>query len=164
MRHLQTLRYVDAVARAGSIRRAAETLAITSTALNRRILALEEELGAPIFERLPHGVRLSTAGELLIRHIRDQLSDIERVKSQIADLSGVRRGRALITPVRCSARCGSRSAAGTTAASGRGCSTTWPPSSWPRCEARECACACGCAAGPAVAGASAAMPRLRVQL
>lgn len=96
MRHLQTLRFVDAVARAGSIRKAAETLAITSTALNRRILALEEELGVPVFERLASGVRLSTAGEILIRHIRDQMSDLERVKSQIADLSGVRRGHVAI--------------------------------------------------------------------
>lgn len=92
MRHLLSLRYVDAVARAGSIRRAAEALSITSTALNRRILALEEELGVPIFERLPRGVRLSTAGEILIQHVRIQLSDMERVRSQIADLSGVRRG------------------------------------------------------------------------
>jgi DNA-binding transcriptional LysR family regulator len=86
------LRYVDAVVRAGSIRKAAEALAITSTALNRRILAMEQELGVPIFERLPRGVRLSTAGEILIQHVRSQLSDMERVKSQIADLSGVRRG------------------------------------------------------------------------
>lgn len=67
-------------------------LSITSTALNRRILSLEEELGVDIFERMPRGVRLSTAGEILIHHIRNQLSDMERVKSQIADLSGVRRG------------------------------------------------------------------------
>lgn len=79
--------------RAGSIRRAAEALSITSTALNRRILAIEKELGVPIFERLPRGVRLSTAGEILIQHVRNQLSDMERVRSQIADLSGVRRGR-----------------------------------------------------------------------
>ena len=45
MRHQLPLRYIDAVAKAGSIRQAAETLAITSTALNRRILAMEEELG-----------------------------------------------------------------------------------------------------------------------
>jgi DNA-binding transcriptional LysR family regulator len=50
MRHLTTLRYVDAVARAGSIRKAAETLSITSTALNRRLLTIEEELGVQIFE------------------------------------------------------------------------------------------------------------------
>lgn len=96
MRHLQTLIYVDAVARAGSIRKAADTLAITSTALNRRILALEEELGVPIFERLPSGVRLSTAGEILIQHIREQLSGMERVKAHISDLEGLRRGRVAI--------------------------------------------------------------------
>lgn len=92
MRHMQTFRYVDAIAKAGSIRQAAELLAITQSALNRRILALEEELGVPVFERLPRGVRLTTAGELLIHHIRSQISDLERVQSQIADLSGIRRG------------------------------------------------------------------------
>ncbi|MBX2882448.1 MAG: LysR family transcriptional regulator, partial [Granulosicoccus sp.] len=96
MRHLQQLVFVDAVARAGSIRRAADTLAITSTALNRRILAIEEDLGTPIFERLSNGVRLSTAGELFIQHVRQQLGDMERLKSQIADLSGVRRGHVSI--------------------------------------------------------------------
>lgn len=96
MRHLTTFHYIDAVVKAGSIRGAAESLAITSTALNRRILAIEDELGVPIFERLAHGVRLSSAGELLIHHIRNQISDMERVRSQIADLSGVRRGHVSI--------------------------------------------------------------------
>lgn len=92
MRHLLPLKYIDMVAKTGSIRKAAESLAITSTALNRRILAMEEELGEPIFERLPRGVRLSAAGEILIHHIRGQLTDMARVQSQIADLSGERRG------------------------------------------------------------------------
>jgi DNA-binding transcriptional LysR family regulator len=92
MRHQLPLHYIDAIARSGSIRKAAETLAITSTALNRRVLAMEEDLGVPIFERLPRGVRLSVAGELLIQHIRSQVSDMERVRSQIADLAGERRG------------------------------------------------------------------------
>ena len=96
MRHLLQLRYIDAVARAGSIRKAADMLSITSTALNRRILAVEDELGVQIFERLPRGVRLSTAGEILLHHIRTQISDLERVKSQIADLSGERRGHVAI--------------------------------------------------------------------
>jgi DNA-binding transcriptional LysR family regulator len=86
MRGLQPLRFIDAIARAGSIRGAAEGLAITSTALNRRLLALEEELGVPVFERLPRGVRLSTAGELLIHHLRTQAADYEKLKGQIADL------------------------------------------------------------------------------
>lgn len=96
MRTLLPLRYFDAVARAGSIRKAAETLAITSSALNRRILAMEEDLGAELFERLPNGVRLSAAGEIYLHHARMQLSDIERVKSQIADLGGIRRGHVAV--------------------------------------------------------------------
>ncbi len=92
MRHLRTFEYVDAVVRVGSIRKAAEVLSITPSALNRRIQALEEDLGEQVFERLPRGVRLSAAGEILIQHIREQISDMDQVKSKIADLSGVRRG------------------------------------------------------------------------
>lgn len=96
MRAFVNLQYIDAIARAGSIRRAAETLSITPSALNRRLIAIEDELEVQIFERLPRGVRLNAAGEILIQHIRSQLSDFERVKSQIADLSGVRRGEVAI--------------------------------------------------------------------
>lgn len=92
MRHLRLLRYVDEVARAGSIRKAAERLNLTASALNRRVQDIEDDLGTRIFERLPRGVRLNAAGELLIRHIRGQLADMNRVKSQIEDLSGFRRG------------------------------------------------------------------------
>ncbi|MCF4098116.1 LysR family transcriptional regulator [Maritalea mediterranea] len=96
MRHMLALKYVDAVARAGSIRAAAEVLAITPSALNRRILAIEEELDIEIFERHALGVRLNSAGELFIHHIRAQMADLERVRSQIADLSGVRIGHVRI--------------------------------------------------------------------
>ncbi len=97
MRHLTHLRYIDVVAREKSIRKASEKLNITSTALNRRILALEEEVGTPLFERLPSGVRLNTAGELFIQHIRSQMTDLSRVLSQISDLSGVRRGHVTVS-------------------------------------------------------------------
>lgn len=96
MRHLQTLRLIQDVARAGSIRKAAEDLNITSSALNRRIQAFEAEFGAQIFERLPRGVRLNPAGELLMHHIRSQVGDLERVRSQVADLAGARRGHVSI--------------------------------------------------------------------
>lgn len=97
MRHLTHLNYIDIVAREGSIRKAADRLAITSTALNRRILALEDEVGSPLFERLPTGVRLNTAGELFIQHIRSQMTDLSRVLSQISDLSGIRRGHVKVS-------------------------------------------------------------------
>jgi DNA-binding transcriptional LysR family regulator len=96
MKHLQTLRLIQDVARAGSIRRAAEDLNITSSALNRRIQQFEAEFGAQIFERIPRGVRLNPAGELLMQHIRSQITDLERVRGQVSDLSGARRGHVSI--------------------------------------------------------------------
>lgn len=96
MRHQLQLHYLDTVARIGSIRKAAEELAITSSALNRRILIMEEDLGVPVFDRVASGVRLNAAGELLIHHFRTQLAEMERVKSQIHDLQGERRGHVSI--------------------------------------------------------------------
>ena len=96
MRFMTSLRFIDAVAREKSIRKAAEKLAITSTALNRRILQIEDEIGQPLFERLASGVRLNTAGELFVQHIRTQTAELARVQSQIADLSGIRRGHVKI--------------------------------------------------------------------
>lgn len=92
LRHLLSLKYVDAVARTRSIRAAAKTVSITPSALNRRIIALEEELGVDLFERNSKGVRLNSAGELFVQHIRSQIADLERVRSQIADLKGMRLG------------------------------------------------------------------------
>ncbi|ABM04148.1 transcriptional regulator, LysR family [Psychromonas ingrahamii 37] len=92
MKQLIDFQYFQAVAKAGSIRKAADKLSITSTALNRRILTMEDELGEKLFERQANGVRLSAAGELFLHHVQKQLADLQRVKSQISDLSGVRRG------------------------------------------------------------------------
>lgn len=96
MKHLQTLLLIRDVSRAGSIRKAAEDLHITSSALNRRIQAFEAEFGVPVFERLPRGVRLNPAGELLMQHIQTQVGDLERVRGQVADLAGQRRGHVSI--------------------------------------------------------------------
>lgn len=96
MRHLQTFRLIEAVARAGSMRRAAEDMNITASALNRRINRFEDEFGAELFERLPGGVRLNPAGELLLHHYRVTVSDLFRVQGQVADLSGERRGHVSI--------------------------------------------------------------------
>jgi DNA-binding transcriptional LysR family regulator len=87
------LAYVDAVARFGSIRKAADALHMVSSALNRRILDLEEELGAPLFERLPRGVRPTAAGELYLDYVRRSIRDLENVGAQIEGLRRLLRGR-----------------------------------------------------------------------
>ncbi|MFT3802592.1 MAG: LysR family transcriptional regulator [Burkholderiaceae bacterium] len=96
MKHLQIYRFILDVAQQGSIRKSAERLHITPSALTRRIQDFEEEFGTQIFERLPQGMRLNAAGELLIRHIRDHNAQLDRLQSQVADLSGVRRGHVAI--------------------------------------------------------------------
>lgn len=84
--------YFDAVARHGSIRKAAESLHIASSAVNRRILDLEEEVGSPLFERLPRGVRLTAAGEVLLNYVRWSLKELRKAESQIDQLQGEVRG------------------------------------------------------------------------
>ena len=96
LRHLYSFQLVAAVARAGSMRRAAEDMNITASALTRRINRFEEEFGAELFERLPTGVRLNPAGELVLHHFRAMQSDLSRVQGQVADLSGERRGHVSI--------------------------------------------------------------------
>jgi DNA-binding transcriptional LysR family regulator len=92
MNHLRFLKYVDEVARAGSIRQAAERLHVAPSAVNRRIQDLEEELDAPLFERLPRGMRLTAAGELFISYVRTRSAHLDQVRADIEDLRGLRRG------------------------------------------------------------------------
>lgn len=92
MLHARLLSYFDEVARSGSIRKAAEKLNVAPSAVSRQILAFEEELGTPIFQRTTRKLLLTAAGEILIRHIRATLKDMERVQSQIEELKGLRRG------------------------------------------------------------------------
>jgi DNA-binding transcriptional LysR family regulator len=84
--------YLDAVARAGSIRKAAEKLHVASTALNRKILEAEQDLGTPLFERQPRGVRLTAAGEVILSYIRRTLNELEYATSQVEQLRGLMRG------------------------------------------------------------------------
>nr|WP_075291145.1 LysR substrate-binding domain-containing protein [Pararhizobium arenae] len=96
MLHGRALRYIDEVARQGSIRKAAKTLHVAASAVNRYILELEEELQAPIFERLPRGLKLTSSGEILIQHIRETLQAHQRMRAQIQSLKGLNRGEVVI--------------------------------------------------------------------
>lgn len=93
MLHSRMLNYLDEVTRAGSIRKAAVKLNISSTAINRQIIALEQELGEQIFERMPRRLRLTAAGEVLIEHVRETLKGYERLRQHLDELKGMQRGR-----------------------------------------------------------------------
>ncbi len=87
--HAAVLRYFEAVAEEGSIRRASERLYISASAVNRQILKLEDQLGTPLFERRPDGMRLTDAGRLVLRHARDTLHDFARLRGDIDSLRGI---------------------------------------------------------------------------
>ncbi len=94
--HAAILKYFSAVARAGSIRKASEELHVATSALSRQIQKLEDELGTPLFERFPKGLRLTRAGEEVLRHADTTLHEFEVVKGQIAALKGVKTGQVRI--------------------------------------------------------------------
>jgi DNA-binding transcriptional LysR family regulator len=99
MLHAKMLKYLSEVAHCGSIRKAAARLNVASSSINRQILALEDELGMPLFERLPRGLRPTAAGELLLGHVYDTLKQHERVCTMMRDLKGLRHGEASIAAV-----------------------------------------------------------------
>ena len=98
------LRYFMAVGKYGSIRKAAEELHVSPSAVNRQILLAEEEFGVPLFDRLPNGLRLSAAGEILMAAGGDWQKAMEGVLTQFDDLSGLRQGTVQIAVIDALAR------------------------------------------------------------
>lgn len=90
--HARALRYFDTIRRAGSIREAARRLHVASSAVNRQLLQLEDEIGAPLFERMPSGLKLTAAGEVFSRHVITVLQDEHRLVGELEALKGIRRG------------------------------------------------------------------------
>lgn len=74
---LPQLRYFVAVAEEGHVSRAARRLAMAQPPLSRQIRALEEELGRPLFERTPHGMRLLPEGATFLEHARRILAEVD---------------------------------------------------------------------------------------
>jgi len=87
-----SLVYFDQAARHGSIRAAAQALNIASSAVNRQILQLEAEIGTPLLERLPRGVRPTAAGELLLAHVRRWGRETRLLQQELGRLRGGVRG------------------------------------------------------------------------
>ena len=89
------LRYFLEVADAGSFRRAADSLRIAASAVNRQISLLEADLHAPLFERGRgrNRLRLTAAGQILVRYARSATNELERARYEIDALNGLRAGR-----------------------------------------------------------------------
>lgn len=88
------LRVFLVVARHGSFTVAARALGWTQSAVSRQISSLEAALGgAPLFDRLPRGVRLTEAGRLLVPHAESVAETLHGAARELADLREVAGGR-----------------------------------------------------------------------
>lgn len=81
-----------AVAQSGSMREAASIIHLAQSAVSRQIVMLEEEVGVPLFDRLPRGVKLTSAGEMFVKHARESLKRAEKIRNEIDALRGLRYG------------------------------------------------------------------------
>ncbi|MEV8372035.1 LysR family transcriptional regulator [Kribbella sp. NPDC056861] len=76
---LRALECFVATVEAGSITQAAARLHLSQPALSHQIAVLESELGSPLLERLPRGIRPTAAGREALTHARGALEAADRV-------------------------------------------------------------------------------------
>jgi len=72
--------------------RAAEASHISPSALSRSIQRLEDEVGAPLFERNNRSVSLTGAGRLFLDYARGAMDDWETIRNNLMAASGELRG------------------------------------------------------------------------
>lgn len=84
---LFTLQLVLAVQATGSVARAAESMHLTASAVSKRILELEDQLGTAILERHSQGARLNPAGVALSRRAQSILKEFHSLQDDMADFT-----------------------------------------------------------------------------
>lgn len=81
---LTDLHLFAAVATCGSLTQGAERVHLAPASASARIRRLEENIGTPLFERLPRGVVLTAAGEAMLRHTRRVLGELASIEAELA--------------------------------------------------------------------------------
>ncbi|MFJ1745621.1 LysR family transcriptional regulator [Streptomyces sp. NPDC088116] len=89
-RHLRVLRTVAAT---GSFSAAARELGCTQPAVSQQMKALESSAGTPLIVRTGREMRLTQAGEVLVRHATGILAGLTAAEEEIAAIAGLRAGR-----------------------------------------------------------------------
>ncbi|MFN0132936.1 MAG: LysR family transcriptional regulator [Phycisphaerales bacterium] len=89
---LTALRYFQAIAAAGQMTRAAETLGVTQPALSAMLKKLEAEVGAPLLDRTGRGVSLTDAGKLFLAHAQESIRAADAAVESVRELMGLHAG------------------------------------------------------------------------
>lgn len=94
--HLSHLRYFQAIARHHSLSAAARALRVSQPTLTHAIQSLEEEFHTQLLHRGRDGIRLTSAGETLVRHAGDVLGQVERMEQALHGLQNDQSGRFML--------------------------------------------------------------------
>jgi DNA-binding transcriptional LysR family regulator len=93
MLNVNRLRILIEVANQGSFSAAADALSYTQSAVSQQIAALEAETGATLLERLPRGVRLTPAGQVLLSYAEGIIARLHAAEAEMAAIAGLRGGQ-----------------------------------------------------------------------
>ncbi len=93
MHDLRLLNVLREVALRGSFSAAAESLAYTQPAISQQIARLEKHVGVKLIEREPRGVRLTPAGEVLVRHTERVMAQLAAADEELQEVAAQARGR-----------------------------------------------------------------------
>jgi DNA-binding transcriptional LysR family regulator len=97
--NLRQLNYFLTIADEGSFSRAAEKLLVAQPSLSQQIKSLEQELGGPLLERFPKGVRLTAAGKAFMGEARASVAHAERARRDALSALGLETGEIEVATV-----------------------------------------------------------------
>src|SRR4051812_29389141 len=93
MLDVRRMRVLREVAHQGSFSAAAEALSFTQSAVSQQVAALEREAGTVLVQRSARGVRLTEAGEAVVRHAGAILARLADAEAELEAIAGLRGGR-----------------------------------------------------------------------
>jgi DNA-binding transcriptional LysR family regulator len=93
MLDVRRMRVLREVAVRGSFSAAAESLSFTQSAVSQQIAALEREAGTTLVQRSARGVRLTEAGEAVVRHTEAIMARLAEADAELEAIAGLRGGR-----------------------------------------------------------------------
>jgi molybdate transport repressor ModE-like protein len=93
MLDVKRMKVLREVAAESSFSAAAQKLGYTQSAVSQQIAALEREAGTMLIERNPRGIRLTDAGEALVRHADKILARLAEAEAELEAIAGLRGGR-----------------------------------------------------------------------
>ncbi|MGY2290064.1 LysR family transcriptional regulator [Pseudomonas sp. SDO528_S397] len=96
MLEIRQLKAFVTIAEEGNLTRAADRLGMQQPPLTRLLQSLETELGTVLMERLPRGVRPTTAGLALLEQARDILTRVDDITDVVRRAARGERGRLAI--------------------------------------------------------------------